>query len=112
MAPSLSDDGRWVVVTNVDDLAVSLRADTGELEWQYRAKRDLTREAEMSLYAAPRAIIRGEEVLLGFSNGTLVAVELETGEEIWSKSVGEGRYPDIVADPVVGRLRPPDQRLL
>lgn len=101
VSPTLSDDGRWVIVTNVDDLAVALRRDTGELEWQYRAKRDLTREAELSLYAAPRAIIRDDQAILGFSNGTLVAVELETGEEVWSRSVGEGRYPDIVADPVI-----------
>ncbi len=101
VAPTVSPDGRRVLVTNVNDLAVALRASTGELEWQYRAKRDLTREAELSLYAAPRARIEGDEVILGFSNGTVVGVELETGEELWTRSVGEGRYPDIVADPVI-----------
>ena len=105
VAPAVAEvsegSGKLVVVTNVDDLSVALAADTGELEWQYRAKRDLTRAAELSLYAAPRAVVEKNEVILGFSNGSLVAVELETGEERWTRRVGEGRYPDIVADPVV-----------
>lgn len=101
VSPTVTPDGRWIIVTNVDDLAVALRTSDGELEWQYRAKRDLTRETELSLYAAPRAVVHEDQAILGFSNGTLVAVELETGEEVWSRSVGEGRYPDIVADPVV-----------
>ena len=100
VAPTVSDDGTWVVVTNVDDLAVALNADTGVLSWQYRAKRDLTRQAELSLFAAPRAVIQGDEVVLGFSDGSLVAVELTTGEERWRREIGEGRYPDLVADPV------------
>lgn len=103
VAPVLADseDGPLIIVTNVDDLAVALNANTGELVWQYRAKRDLTRQAELSLFAAPRAAVVGETVLLGFSSGTMVAVDLATGEEQWKRAVGEGRYPDLVADPVV-----------
>jgi outer membrane protein assembly factor BamB len=102
VAPVLADTEKSavVIVTNIDDLAVALDAQTGELQWQYRAKRDLTRQAELSLFAAPRAVMVGELVLLGFSSGSLVAVDLETGEEQWKRSVGEGRYPDLVADPV------------
>jgi outer membrane protein assembly factor BamB len=102
VAPVLADtgEGAVVIVTNIDDLAVALDSKTGELAWQYRAKRDLTRQAELSLFAAPRAVVVGEIVLLGFSSGSLVAVDLETGEEQWKRSVGEGRYPDLVADPV------------
>lgn len=100
VSPTLSEDKTRVIITNVDDLAVSLDTETGALLWQYRAKRDLTRQAELSLFAAPKAIIHDDEVILGFSNGSLVAVELETGEERWKRGVGEGRYPDLVADPV------------
>lgn len=98
-----------VVVTNVDDLSVALDVRTGVLLWQVRAKRDLTRVAELALYAAPEAVIippEGDdagEVLLGFSTGTLVGVDLETGEERWRRDVGEGRYPDLVSAPILGR---------
>lgn len=106
VSPTVTSDGTRVIVTNVDDLAIALDTATGELVWQYRAKRDMTRQAELSLYAAPRALIveggaSGPQVILGFSSGTLVAVDLATGEELWKRTVGEGRYPDLVSDPVV-----------
>jgi outer membrane protein assembly factor BamB len=105
-APAVADG--MVVVTNVDDLAVALEADTGTLSWQVKAKRDLTRVAELALYAAPEVVVlpatddRPSEALLGFSTGTLVGVDLETGEERWRREVGEGRYPDLVSAPVLG----------
>jgi outer membrane protein assembly factor BamB len=100
VAPTVTPDGSQIIVTNVDDLAISLDRQTGELRWQYRAKRDATRQAELTLYAAPRAAVVGDLVLLGFSSGTIAAVNLESGEEVWKRSVGEGRYPDLVSDPV------------
>lgn len=90
-----------IFVTNVDDLAVALDARTGELVWRYQARKDFAREAELTLYAAPPAVIYGNEVLLGFSDGSLVALDWASGEERWSKRVGEGRYPDLVAEPTV-----------
>ena len=101
LAPPSVRDG-VLVVTNVDDLAVALDARTGELQWQYRAQRDLTREAELALYAAPEALLSDGEALLGFSTGALIAVDIETGEERWRRDVGEGRYPDLVAAPALG----------
>ncbi len=98
--PAVNDE--LVVITNVDDLAVALDASSGELQWQYRALKDLTREAELALYAAPEALLTDTEALLGFSTGALVSVDLETGEESWRRDVGEGRYPDLVAAPAVG----------
>ncbi|MEQ1572022.1 MAG: PQQ-binding-like beta-propeller repeat protein, partial [Myxococcota bacterium] len=101
VAPTIDPDGKVAIVGNVDDLAVALDLSTGALVWQYQAKRDATRQAELSLFAAPRPAIVDGKVYLGFSSGTLVAVDLATGEEQWKRSVGEGRYPDLVSDPVV-----------
>jgi outer membrane protein assembly factor BamB len=95
----LVDDGQ-VFITDVDDLGVALDAETGALLWRHKAKKDLTREAELALYAAPPAKILGDMVLFGFSTGSLVAVKRATGEEQWARRVGEGRYPDLVAEPV------------
>jgi outer membrane protein assembly factor BamB len=92
-------DGR-VYITNVDDLAVALDAQTGDLIWRYQARKDLTRQSELRLYGAPPAVVSDDAVLLGFSDGGLVAVDSDTGEELWSRRIGEGRYPDLVAGPV------------
>ena len=88
-------------VTNVDDLALALDAATGELLWRYQRKPDATRVAELSLYAAPPAVIVDDLVLLGFSDGALVALDRESGAPRWERQVGEGLYPDLVAQPVV-----------
>lgn len=93
-------DGR-LFVTNVDDLVVALDATTGERLWRYKVKKDLTRVAELSLYAAPSALVDGSEVIVGFSSGRLVGLEAESGEELWGLTAGEGRYPDLVATPTV-----------
>jgi outer membrane protein assembly factor BamB len=97
VAPTLTPDGSLVIIANVDDLVVALKAETGELVWQYRGKRDLTRQAELTLYAAPQPEVIGELALLGFSSGTVAGVSVETGEEVWTRAVGEGRYPDVVS---------------
>ncbi len=89
-----------VFVTNVDDLAIALDAHNGDLNWRYEAREEVNREAELTLYAAPPATIIDDEVLLGFSDGSMVGLEWETGVEKWSKKVGEGRYPDLVAQPI------------
>lgn len=88
-----------VYVTNVDDLALALDADTGELRWRYQQRADLDRQAELALYAAPPAVVLDDDVLVGFSEGSLVALDREHGDVEWSLRVGEGRYPDIVAEP-------------
>jgi len=97
--PTLSDD--LVIVTNVDDLTVALNRTTGTLVWQYRKAKDLNRQAELALFAAPGAVLTDKEVITGYSDGHLVALETSTGEVKWTLRVGEGRYPDLVATPSV-----------
>ena len=45
--------------------------------------------------------VRLENKVAELSDGSLVAVDWRTGEERWSKRIGEGRYPDLVAEPAV-----------
>jgi outer membrane protein assembly factor BamB len=103
VAPTVDEAHGLLLVTAVDDLALALDLKTGALVWQYKAKRDPTRRAELSLFASPRAVlVPGDPplVLLGFSSGAVVAVDAVSGDEVWRRSVGEGRYPDVVADAV------------
>lgn len=93
--------GGLVIVTNVDDLVVALDADTGELVWRHQQPPDLSRKADLALYAAPPAVVVNGEVYVGFSDGSVVALGLEGGDVRWQTRVGEGRYPDIVAEPAV-----------
>lgn len=89
--------GDRLYVTNVDDLAYALDLGDGTLQWRYRRPPDLTRATELALYGAPEAVVLGDLVLVGFSDGALVAIEADSGEVAWERRVGEGRYPDLVA---------------
>lgn len=90
-----------VYITNVDDLAVALDAQTGALKWRYQQKPDLTRTSDLRLYGAPPAVLVDDLVLLGFSDGTLVALDADGGDVKWTRRVGEGPYPDLIGEPVV-----------
>lgn len=86
-------------VTTVDDLVFALDAATGEVQWRYQQRADVTRRAELSLFAAPPAVVIDGEVLVGFSDGSIVALSAGAGDVIWNHRVGLGRYPDLVAEP-------------
>ncbi|MCB9791821.1 MAG: PQQ-binding-like beta-propeller repeat protein [Alphaproteobacteria bacterium] len=94
-----------VLVASVDDVVYALDADSGELEWRYERPADPTRTADLTLFGAPDPVVsEAGEALLGFSDGALVAISVLSGEVLWERRVGEGRYPDIIGTPlVVGR---------
>ena len=99
-APTLGA-GR-LFVASVDDTVYALNATSGELIWRYDNPPALSRETELTLYGAPSPVIRGGDLLTGFSDGSLVAISIQSGAKTWSKRVGEGTYPDLIAPPVEG----------
>jgi len=93
--------GSVIYTTDVEDLAIALDSETGALLWRYEHRKDPTRRSQLALYAAPQAVVLGEDqVMFGFSDGSVVALNAETGDTNWTKRVGEGAYPDIVSTPV------------
>jgi outer membrane protein assembly factor BamB len=92
--------GDVVIVADVDDLIVGLSASDGSLAWRLQPKTDAIREAELTLYARPSPVRDGDLVVVGTSDGTVLGIDPALGEERWSRRVGEGRYPDIVAEAV------------
>lgn len=92
--------GDTVYVATVEDLVLALDAATGELRWRYQHKTDIARRAELSLYAAPPPVMVGEQLFVGFSDGTLMSIEPQGGDPRWQRRIGSGRYPDVVAAPL------------
>lgn len=90
-----------VYVANVDDVVYALDATTGELQWRYARPPDALRDSELTLFGAPSPVVVGDLLLAGFSDGALVALSADGGEVEWERRVGEGRYPDLIATPVV-----------
>jgi outer membrane protein assembly factor BamB len=99
-APILSSPtvtGDRVYLANVDNLVYALQRSDGELAWRYAHRTDPTRTAELELYGAPSPILSGDAVLTGFSDGAFIALSASSGDPLWSRRVGEGAYPDIIA---------------
>lgn len=103
--PSL--DHGILYVSNVNNEVYALHTDTGnalsdneKLMWKYAHKVDSLRSTRLSLYGAPAPQLMGNELVSGFSDGTLVGLGAEDGNEHWHVSVGEGTWPDIIASPV------------
>lgn len=90
--------GDHVVVANVDDVVTTLHAHSGEFLWRH-AQRVERPDSGPALYGAPPPTVhRGDldTVLTGYSDGTLVALDLATGNVQWQRRVGEGAYPDLI----------------
>ncbi|MEL6347969.1 MAG: PQQ-binding-like beta-propeller repeat protein [Myxococcota bacterium] len=98
-SPSIDDDTLYVA--NVNDQVLALNRHTGELKWRYAHPSDPGRLAELELYGAPPPMPAGDTVLSGFSDGALLALSADSGDPVWSRRVGEGAYPDLIAPPAV-----------
>jgi outer membrane protein assembly factor BamB len=97
--PVMQDERLFI--TTVEDQAFAINVRTGKLIWSYQQPKDLMREAELKLYGAPSAVVEDKLVLFGFSDGAIVALDAKDGTHSWTKRIGEGRYPDIVATPIL-----------
>ena len=86
-----------VYLANVDNLVYALQREDGELAWRYAHRTDPTRTAELELYGAPSPVLSGDEILAGFSDGALISLSADSGDPLWSRRVGEGAYPDLIA---------------
>jgi outer membrane protein assembly factor BamB len=98
-APMITED--LVVVAGVDNVITAVHLDSGELAWRHAQRLDPGRAAGLELYGAPTPTLYEDKFLVGFSDGTLAALDRTRGDLHWQRRVGEGRYPDILGSPVV-----------
>jgi len=90
-----------VYVANVAGTVYSLNQTDGALRWRYVHEKDVARSVALELYGAPEPVAHEDNVLVGFHDGTLVALSMELGERKWQRSVGEGRYTDVIGRPAI-----------
>lgn len=80
------------------DIVYALDAETGKQIWVYN--RQLT--SNLSIRAATRPVVSGENVYVGFSDGFAVALKRRDGQMIWERRLGQDkRFRDVDATPVV-----------
>lgn len=97
LAPPTVENGIVYFQTG-GDIVFALDAETGKQLWQFN--RQVT--GSLSIRATTRPTVAGENLLVGFSDGTLVALRKRDGGLIWERKLGRGtRFKDVDATPVV-----------
>jgi outer membrane protein assembly factor BamB len=80
------------------DMVYALDGETGKQLWQYNRQVS----ASLSIRATTRPVIEGETLLVGFSDGYVVALRKHDGGLIWERKLGRGaRFKDVDSTPVV-----------
>ncbi len=93
-----SIDGGVVYFQSGADVVYALDASTGKQLWVYN--RQLT--GNLSIRATTRPVVAGESLLMGFSDGFIVALRKRDGGLLWERKLGKStRFRDVDATPVV-----------
>jgi outer membrane protein assembly factor BamB len=90
-APTVSG-GRMVFGT-IDDRLIALETSTGRQLWNYSATGSAT-----VVFGQPAPAIVDNVVLAGFGSGDVAAIRLQTGEPVWSDSLGAAGGRNSILD--------------
>lgn len=89
--------GRLFINTS-DDTVYAFDAGTGKWLWHYRRRTAQT----ATIHGASTPLVDGNEVILGMSDGYLVALSVEEGQLKWEKKLHQGsKFTDVDARPVL-----------
>ena len=100
-APILSSlviDEDQILLSNVDNAVYALSKSTGDLVWRYSHNTDETKIGKLTILGSPSPAVHNQRVYAGFSDGAIVAIDVNSGEQKSARWLGEGRYPDIISD--------------
>ncbi len=92
------DDGRLFFM-DASEVLYALDAETGKLLWRY--KRRLPEY--FTIKGAGIPVVDGDAVYCGFSDGTLAALQIDTGEPIWTTDLSNEKteFTDVDTRPIV-----------
>lgn len=97
LAPPSVENG-IVYAQSGADVVFALDAETGKQLWRYN--RQVT--TSLSIRATTKPVIAGELLLVGFSDGYLVALKKRDGNIVWERKLGRStRFHDVDSTPVV-----------
>ena len=85
-----------IVFTNVNNTIYRLSLDGGLL-WRYQYEPSVSRAKELNIFGSSSPYIDSDSLIVGFSDGAVEKLSLDTGtpqKKVW---IGAGRYPDIVS---------------
>ncbi|WP_323993606.1 PQQ-binding-like beta-propeller repeat protein [Nguyenibacter sp. L1] len=90
-APTIAD-GR-VFFGTIDERLFAVEAATGKVLWTYTAT-----PADTVIFGQPAPAVVGDVVIAGFGSGDLVALRAESGETVWSDTLGSTNGQESTVD--------------
>lgn len=97
----VEQDGVLFVGTDHDSVH-ALDAETGDPLWVYRR----STPSRLTIRGGSGVSVEDGRVFAGFSDGTLVALDVDEGRLLWQTGIAPGsveRFPDVDASPVVAQ---------
>lgn len=85
-----------IMVSTVDNSVYRLSTD-GELLWRHQYEAKISRAGELNIFGGAAPVHYQDFVYVGFSDGGVEKISLDTGTVVANVWMGEGRYPDIVS---------------
>lgn len=90
--------GGRVFVTTTDDTVFALDAGTGKWLWNYRRRSS----PSSTILGSSSPLVDGAEVIVGLSDGFLVALSINDGQLKWERKLHMGnKFTDVDAHPVL-----------
>lgn len=90
--------GGRLFVTTADDTVYGFDAGTGKWLWHYKRRTPQT----STVHAASTPLVDGNEVVVGMSDGFIVALSVEEGTLKWERKIHLGvKFTDVDAGPVL-----------
>ncbi len=98
LRPPALVDGALLLGTSTDSI-ISIAVADGVWRWTF--KREVARGSQdLAILGAPTPVVVGDEVISGFSDGSVVGLDRNTGVQRWLAQVGGGKFPDVQAEAV------------
>ncbi len=94
----IETDGQFLYVSTNNDIVYALDMD-GNIVWRFAHRVSPTRKGNLQLFGAGRPLIQEDRIVVGFSDGAVLQLAKATGEVLAKTYNGEGRYPDVIAQP-------------
>jgi len=92
--------GDHLILSTGADTVIGIDFATGT--WQWSFTREIARGAlDLAILGSPAAVQSGDEVVVGFSDGSVLGLDPMTGVERWREQIGGGKFPDIQAEALI-----------
>ncbi len=96
----IETDGTYLFVSTNNDVVYALDLD-GNIMWRFAHRVSPGRKGNLQLFGGGHPLVEEQSIVVGFSDGAVLRLSKADGSVMEKVYNGEGRYPDVIAQPTV-----------